>query len=573
MVFRRLLVYLRPHVWAMLGGLSLTALASVALAGYGWVIGYLTEALREKNLEALGLSLLGFLAFNMLKNAGQYFGGYTLTSVGQRVVAQIRASLFARIQYLTLPTFDTWRAGDLMSRFSNDVAVLVAGVTAVPLFASATLTLLAALTYMFYLNWQLTLVTLAVAPIVSYVVYRFSGLLRRVTNTALSRVADLNSSLAEALESMRIIKAFTRESYEVRRFNDRNEANFGASMKLAQVALTQTPVIDFVVMLGVLALAGFAFYQIVLGRLSIAAFVQFLTLAGVAANPIAQLSNYTGDLNKAYVAAKRIFEIIDLPVEESDAPGKVRLTDIRGAVEFSDVRFAYDGFHDILKGVSAKVDPGEIVALVGPSGAGKTTLVNLIPRFYEPTGGAVLVDGHDIAQVTLSSLRGAIAIVPQDPQLFSDTIEQNIRYGRLEASTAEVIAAARQANAHDFIAGFPDGYQTLVGTRGLRLSGGERQRIAIARALLRDPRILILDEATSSLDANSEALINEALDHLLVGRTTFIIAHRLSTIRRAGTILVIVDGKIAERGTHDQLLSRGALYAELYEKQVSPSPV
>jgi subfamily B ATP-binding cassette protein MsbA len=437
-----------------------------------------------------------------------------------------------------------------------------------PLFASAVLTLIGSILYMFYLSWPLTLVTLAVAPIVSWVVWRFSRLLRRATSHALSRVADLNSVLAEALESMRIIKAFTREPYEVQRFNQRNDANYGASMKLAQISLTQTPVIDFVVLVGVLLLAAFAAYQMVIGHLAVAQFIQFLTLASIAGNPISQISNYTGDLNKAYVAAGRIFEVIDLPIEAPDAPGSIALTDVRGAVEFADVYFAYDNEHDVLKGVSATVAPGEIVALVGPSGAGKTTLVNLIPRFYEPTGGALLVDGHDVARVTLSSLRGAIAIVPQDPQLFSDTIEQNIRYGRLDATHEQVIEAARQANAHEFVTGFPDGYQTVVGSRGLRLSGGERQRIAIARAILRNPRILILDEATSSLDANSEALITQALDHLLVGRTTFIIAHRLSTIRRATTILVMTGGKIIERGTHDQLLARGKLYAELYSKQM-----
>ena len=567
MVLRRLLAYLRPYVWAMLGGLLLTALASLALNGYAAVASYLVIAIKSKDLHALALALLGLLVLNIIKNAAQYSGGYTLTSVGQRIVTQIRASLFARIQYLSLPSFDAWRAGDIMSRFSNDIQLLVAGVTALPLFASAALTLLGSLSVMLYLSWQLTLVTVAVAPIVSYVVYNFSRLLRGVTGVALSRVADLNSMLAEALESMRIIKAFTRESYEVRRFSERNEANFGASMKLAQVALTQTPVIDFVVLVGVLSLAAFASYQMVVGNLPVERFIAFLTLASIAANPISQLSNYIGDLNKAYVAAKRIFEIVDLPVEAPEAAGSVALRDVRGAVEFKDVRFAYTGSNEILKGVSARIEPGEVVALVGPSGAGKTTMVNLIPRFYEPTGGAVLVDGRDIAGVTLSSLRGAIAIVPQDPQLFSDTVEQNIRYGRLDATAEEVVEAARQANAHDFIVGFPDGYATMVGSRGMRLSGGERQRIAIARAILRNPRILILDEATSSLDANSEALINDALDHLLVGRTTFIIAHRLSTIRRATTILVIVDGKIAERGTHEQLLAGGNLYAELHAKQ------
>jgi subfamily B ATP-binding cassette protein MsbA len=304
--------------------------------------------------------------------------------------------------------------------------------------------------------------------------------------------------------------------------------------------------------------------------LSYAKFFMFFTVTTTVANPISQLSNYIGSLNKAYAASRRVFELMDLPVEGDD-PDALELQDVRGAVEFKDVRFSYDGIRDVLKGISATVAPGEIVALVGPSGSGKTTLVNLVPRFYDPTSGAVAVDGQDVLGVKLSSLRRAIAIVPQDPQLFSDSIEENIRYGRLDATRAQVEEAAKLANAHEFISKLPEGYATMVGARGMRLSGGERQRIAIARAILRDPKILILDEATSSLDAHSEALIGEALDHLLVGRTTFIIAHRLSTIRRATAILVLADGRIVEHGTHDELLRRGGLYASLYERQMLES--
>jgi len=568
MAYDRLVSYVRPFIAPMIGGLLLTALASLATVGYGGAVKLLVQAVAGRSLAGLGIALAVALGLNVVKNAAQYFGGYTLTSVGQQVVARIRADLFARIQYLALPTFDKWRSGDILSRFSNDMSLVVEGVSALPLFCSAALTLIGALSYMFYLNWQLTLVTMAVAPLVSWAVYMFSTLLRRVTTNALSRVADLNSTLQESLESMRIIKAFTREPYEIERFRDRNAANFGASMKLAQISLTQTPVIDFTVMVGVLILAGFALYQVVSGTLSVAEFLQFFTVTTVAANPISQLSNYTGSLNKAYAAASRIFEILDLPAEDPHAPGAIELPEVRGAVEFKDVRFGYTGGFEVLKGINARVAPGEIVALVGPSGAGKTTLVNLVPRFYEPTSGAVIVDGQDVSRVTLASLRKAIAIVPQDPQLFSDSIRENIRYGRLSASPAEIEEAALLANAHEFITRLPDGYDTLVGSRGMRLSGGERQRIAIARAILRDPRILILDEATSSLDAHSEALIGEALDHLLVGRTTFIIAHRLSTIRRATMILVLADGRVLEQGTHDDLMRLSGLYASLYEKQM-----
>ncbi|MBV8081373.1 MAG: ABC transporter ATP-binding protein [Candidatus Eremiobacteraeota bacterium] len=574
MTSTRLVQYLRPFVAPMLGGLLLAALASAATVGYAGAVKLLVGSVQDKSLSELGVALATALGLNVLKNSSQYFSGYTLMSVGQQVVRKIRGDLFARIQYFSLPTFDKWRAGDILSRFSNDMNILVEGVSALPLFVTAALTLVAGLVFMVYLNWQLTLVTMAVAPLVVWAVYTFSGLLRRATTVALNRIADLNSMLQESLESARIIKAFTREPYEIARFEDRNAANFGASMKLAQISLTQTPVIDVAVMVGVLILAGFALFQVIAGTLTPTNFFMFFTVTTTVANPISQLSNYIGSLNKAYAAATRVFELMDLPIEV-DEPDKHELRDVRGAVEFNDVHFSYDGVRDVLKGITARVAPGEIVALVGPSGSGKTTLVNLVPRFYEPTAGAVVVDGEDVSGVRLSSLRHAIAIVPQDPQLFSDTIEENIRYGRLDATPAEIEAAAKLANAHEFISRMPAGYATLVGSRGLRLSGGERQRIAIARAILRDPRILILDEATSSLDAHSEALIGEALDHLLVGRTTFIIAHRLSTIRRATMILVLDEGRIVEHGTHDDLIRLSGLYASLYERQMleaTPTP-
>ncbi|MBC5804740.1 MAG: ABC transporter ATP-binding protein [Candidatus Eremiobacter antarcticus] len=568
MVYRRLLTYARPLLVRMIAGVCLTGIASLATVGYAGAVKWLITAVQQHSLRTLELALLGGVALNIIKNLAQYAGGYTMTTVGQKVVARLRGDLFTRIQYLPLQVFDRWRSGELMSRFDNDVGLMVVGVTQLPLLTSAVLTLVAALGYMFYLDWLLTLFTIAVAPLVSLAVLRFSLIMRRVTKTSLSRIADVNARLQESLESMRIIKAFAREPYEVQRFLERNDAYLGASMKLAQIAMTQSPVVDFLVTLGLLVLAGVSFYELVIGRKSPAELAAFLTLAIAASNPINQLTNYFGDLNKALVGARRTFEILDLPVEVPDAPGALRLSEVRGAVEFRDVHFSYDGHTEVLRGVSARVQPGEIIALVGPSGAGKTTLVNLIPRFYVPTLGSVFVDGHDIRDLALAGLRASIAIVPQDPQLFSDSIEENIRYGRLDATRQEVERAAELANAHKFIAGFAEGYSTRVGARGIRLSGGERQRIAIARAILRDPRILILDEATSSLDAQSEALINEALSRLLVGRTTFIIAHRLSTIRRATAILVLSGGSVVEYGKHEDLLSRGGVYSALYHTQM-----
>jgi subfamily B ATP-binding cassette protein MsbA len=568
MVYRRLLAYARPHMFQMAVGLVFTALGSAATIAYYKVAMSLAHSVQARSVMGLVLTLAAFLGLNVIKNATWYVGSFTINAVGQRIVARLRGDLFGRIQCLPLQVFDAWRSGELMSRFSNDVALMVVGVTAMPLFLSAVLTLVGSIATMLYLNWQLTLLLIAVAPFISLAVGRFSGLLRRITSASLSRIADVNAVLQESIESMRVIKAFAREPYEMQRFSDRNDAYLGTSLKLSQISLTQTPVVDFIVTIGIVVLAGYSFYEVIVGRLSIEAWTGFFSLAIVAGNPVNQLSNYVTDLNKAVVGASRIFEILDLPVEVRDAPGAKPLATVRGAVEFCDVRFAYDGRNEVLRGVNAKFEPGEVVALVGPSGAGKTTLVNLIPRFYQPTSGKVLVDGQDIADVTISSLRSAIAIVPQDPQLFSDTIENNIRYGRLEATPDEVRTAARLANVDEFISRLPDGYRTKVGSRGILLSGGERQRVAIARAILRDPRILILDEATSSLDAQTEALINEALERLLEGRTTFIIAHRFSTIRRATTILVIRDGLVVERGRHGDLMARGGLYAGLYSQQL-----
>jgi ATP-binding cassette, subfamily B, bacterial MsbA len=452
-----------------------------------------------------------------------------------------------------------------------DVNLMVLGVTQLPLMVSAILTLFGALAYMFYLDWVLTLFTIAVAPLITMAAVRFSRLVRGATQQSLGGVAEINNALQESLDSMRVIKAFAREPYQVRRFKDLNDSYLGVSMKLAQMLLTQVPVIDFLVTCGLLTLAGVSFYELVIGRKTPAELAQFLTLAIAASNPINQISNYFADLMKALVGARRIFEVLDLPVEEPDAPGAHRLENVRGAVEFRDVHFAYDGKNDVLRGVTASVQPGDTIALVGPSGAGKTTLANLILRFYSPTSGSVLIDGQDIRDVTLVSLRQSLAVVPQDPQLFSDTIAHNIRYGRLDATHEEIQEAAKLANAHGFISKFPAGYQTLVGTRGIRLSGGERQRIAIARAILRDPRILILDEATSQLDAQSEALIQEALERLLVNRTTFIIAHRLSTIRRATKILYIENGSVRESGNHAALLAAGGAYATLHATQYARS--
>jgi subfamily B ATP-binding cassette protein MsbA len=413
----------------------------------------------------------------------------------------------------------------------------------------------------------LSLFLFVFAPLVNFVVAFFTRMIAASTKRSQQRIADLSSNLSEVLQGERIVKAFGREGYEVERFTHSNDDYFGAYMKVLQLGQTQTPVVAMIVTVALLAVMGFSVREAIVGRLTSGQVFQFWTLVVLAINPLNRLASFIGDLSKGLVGAERVFEILDLPIE-ADAPDAIAPARIDGGIRFERVTFAYKpDAQPVLHDLSATIEPGEIVALVGPSGAGKTTIVNLVPRFYAPQSGRIELDGIDLSRLKLTALRDAIAIVPQDPLLFSGTIADNIRYGRLDASQAEVEAAAREANVEEFVLDLPLGYQTRVGERGARLSGGQRQRISIARAVLRDPRILILDEATSALDSHSERLIEAALDRLLPGRTTLIIAHRLSTIRRANKILFIAGGRVVESGTHESLLAVGGAYAALHAAQ------
>ncbi len=406
------------------------------------------------------------------------------------------------------------------------------------------------------------------APIISLAVSRFQRLISSSTLRSQQRIADLSSTLTEALTGQRIIKAFGREDFESQRFRRRNEEYFGTYMKLTQFIQTQPLVLSVLMSSAIVAIVWLSTREVVVGRLNVGLLFTYWGLLGNLINPMNRFAAFVGEISKALVGAGRVYEILDLPVERADKPGAVALNNVRGHIAFEQVTFAYSSDEaPVLDNLSVEFQAGEIVALVGPSGAGKTTIVNLVPRFYEPQHGRITVDGIDLAAARLADLRAAIGIVPQEAQLFRSTIAENIRYGRLEASDEEVRTAAREANAEEFVLSFPDGYATEVGERGLRLSGGQRQRIAIARAILRDPRILILDEATSALDSHSEVLIEQALDRLLPGRTTLIIAHRLSTIRRAHTILYIEAGRVLEMGTHEALLAKGGPYARLHATQ------
>jgi len=526
---------------------------------------------RPPDLDALYLSLgLTSIAL-ILANVAIYGQTYMTAWSGQHLVARLRVRLFERLLNLPLDEFDRWRPGELIARFSTDLQIMIDAVSvSVPQLVVALATFVSSFVTMIYLDWLLTLSLVVVAPIVSFAVSNFQRLISASTHRAQARIADLTANLSEVLGGQRVVKSFGREAYEVGRFRNRNDDFFGAYMKLTQFIQTQPLVISTIMVAAVVGIMWLSVREVLVGRLDVGRVFMYWGLLVNLMNPMNRVAAFFGDISKAMVGAGRVYELLDLPVEVRDPPDAVTLPMVRGRIEYRDVTFRYrETDPPALRDVTATIEAGEVVALVGPSGAGKTTIVNLVPRFYQPQRGAVLLDGVDLAKIRLTDLRAAIAIVPQDVQLFRGSILENIRYGRIDASDDDVRAAASDANVDEYVKNFPDGYATQVGERGVRLSGGERQRIAIARAVLRDPRILILDEATSALDSHSEAMIEQALDRLLLGRTTLIIAHRLSTVRRAHKVLFIEAGRVIEIGTHDELLAKGGAYARLHAAQFS----
>ncbi|HZZ65478.1 MAG TPA: ABC transporter ATP-binding protein [Candidatus Baltobacteraceae bacterium] len=562
----------RPYAPRLLVAIAMGTIGGltnlVAPWGFGQIINRVITA-RHPDVHALYAMLMLIFCALIVGALATYGQAYLMAWSGQHLIARMRARLFERVLRLPLGEFARWRPGELISRFSSDLQMMTDAVSiSLPQLLTNGVTFLSSFVVMVKLDWLLTCSLIVVAPIISIAVSRFSRLISASTLRSQQRVADLNSTLSEALTGQRIIKAFGREDYESARFGGRNDEYFGTYMKLTQFIQTQPLVLSTLMSSAIVAIIWLSTREVVVGRLNVGELFMYWGLLANLINPMNRFAAFVGDLTKAVVGAGRVYEILDLPVERADKPGAVSLTNVRGEITFEHVRFAYTVDEPaVLDDFNATIAAGEIVALVGPSGAGKTTIVNLVPRFYEPQSGRITIDGVDLDDLRLADLRTAIGIVPQEAQLFRGTIADNIRYGRLEATDAEVREAAREANVEEFIRTFPDGYATEVGERGLRLSGGQRQRVAIARAILRNPRILILDEATSALDSHSEALIEQALDRLLPGRTTLIIAHRLSTIRRADTILYIEAGRVLEMGSHEALLAKGGAYARLHATQ------
>ena len=565
----RLMKYIRPYTKQLAAAVACIVLAAGANLYMPWIIkDMIDKVLMERDMAMLNLIAGGIIVVFFFRGVFYYGQSYLVSFVGQRVVIDIREALFEKFQRMPLAYFDRHQTGEIMSYVTNDVQALQnALVDKLIEFVTEASILIGSIVLMFYLDWKLTLITLITVPLVGQAMKIFGRKLKKSGTVIQERLADINSLLQESIAAVRVVKSFVRERYEIERFRRQNELNFQAEMKNVQLSSLLTPTVEFLAAITVTIILWIGGYEVVQGEITAGSLVAFLTYAVNLANPVKRIGRIYGTVQRAMAAADRVFDVIDMEETIHDREGAVPLPEIEGRVAVRDVSFSYKEGAPALSHVSLEASPGQLVAFVGPSGAGKSTIANLIPRFYEVNEGVIEIDGHDVRDVTLDSLREQIGIVPQETMLFSSSVRENIRYGRLDATDAEIEEAARAANAEEFILQLPQGYETKIGERGLNLSGGQRQRIAIARAILKNPRILILDEATSALDTESEKIVQAALDKLMVGRTSFAIAHRLSTIFNADCIYVIDGGHIVEQGTHAELLAAGGLYSTLYNIQ------
>ncbi|GIW44420.1 MAG: lipid A export permease/ATP-binding protein MsbA [Candidatus Binatia bacterium] len=568
-LYRRLLRYLRPYVWPYF---VVAVLCMVVFSGTNGAMPFLVRhifddvftAKDRAMLQLLPLIIVGvFLVRGLVSFGSTYLTEY----VGQRIIADLRRELNDHIQRLPLSFFNRTPTGTIVSRVTNDVAMVRSALTdAVAAILKDATSLVVLVGVAFYQDWILSLIAFVVFPASVLPLLRLSKRLRQVSWRGQVTMGQLTTLLQETIQGNRVVKAFGMEEYEQRRFNAENEHLFRLAMKSTRIRAFTTPMLEILAALGIAGVVWYGGYSVIVGGRTQGSFLAFLTALFLLYEPFKGLARTNTIVQQALGAAERVTELLDTPPEVADRPGARELTEIREGVRFDRVSFRYERDW-VLRHVSLELRRGEVVALVGMSGGGKSTLADLIPRFYDVTEGAILIDGVDIRDYTLASLRRQIAVVTQHTFLFNDTVRNNIAYGHAEMDMERIVAAARAANAHEFIERLPQGYDTVVGELGVKLSGGQRQRIAIARALLKDAPLLILDEATSALDSESERLVQDALERLMENRTSLVIAHRLSTVRRADRIYVLAHGRIVEEGTHEELLALNAEYRKLYDLQ------
>lgn len=568
-LYLRILKFIRPYLGRLIAAGFCTVMTAAANLYVPWIVrDVIDKVFQNKDSDLLNLISLGIVVIFFARGIFYYGQSYLMNYVGESIVIDVRGIVYRKLMTLSTHFFDTNKLGTIMSYVTNDVAALQGAMVANSIeIITETSVLIGSVGAMVYLDWKLTLFTFCTFPVVLFFMDFFGKKIRKSGHRIQQATADITSILQETLAATRVVKSFVREPYEIARFDQQNKANFYANMKSAKLMGTLSPVIEFIAALGVTAIIWFGGRSVIGGDITAGSLVAFLVYAINISNPIKRIARVLGSIQKALAAAERVFYIMDLTDTIPQKPDAITLPSVEGNVEFRHVSFAYNKGETILHDVSFSAKPGQAIALVGPSGAGKSTVASLLPRFYDVTEGAIFVDCHDVRDVTLASLREQVGIVPQETNLFNDTVYNNILYGRLDATRDEVIAAAKAANADEFIQQLPKGYDTQLGDRGVNISGGQRQRISIARAILKNPRILILDEATSALDTESERIVQEALDRLMVGRTSFVIAHRLSTIQNAAKIIVLDKGSIVEEGTHQQLMAKHGLYAHLHDIQ------
>ena len=570
LTYKRLLRYSVPYLPKLIGAMLLMIVFSATMGLFAYLVQpAMDKIFIARDVTKLAMIPLALVCLFILRAVCDYGRYYLMADVGQSIVKDIRLEIYSHIQKLSMRFFIHTPTGNLISRITNDVNMVQASVTsAVTGMVRESFTMLGLLFVVFYRDWRLALLSMVVFPIIIYPISRFSRKLKRYSTKSMQVMAGVTTLMDEAISGIRIVKAYNMEGYEIDRFDTENRRYYRNWMRRLMVRAISSPLIELI---NGMAIAGILYYgghKVIDSQMTTGEFFSFMTALSMLYSPIRKLNEVTIDVAEGVSAAKRVFELMDTPPDITDKPEAVQIGRSSGRVEYDQVRFSYYGDREALKGVSFVVEPGQQVALVGESGSGKTTIANLLPRLFDVTGGRILVDGVDIRDATMHSLRANIAMVTQEMILFNDTVAANIAYGSASSDQALVEQAARAANAHDFIMEMEEGYNTMIGEGGVRLSGGQRQRLCIARAIMKDAPILILDEATSALDTQSEREVQGALEILMQGRTTLVIAHRLSTVVKADRIIVMDQGEIVEQGTHAELLESGGRYANLYRLQV-----